>query len=1616
MGTSFLVLSTGSLLETGRFAEPGTDFEPQGSQGDASVLHLRLMVPAAVNRLSFDYCFLSTESPEFVNSIYNDQLLVRVTDAAGTAELPPFASVNDSRFYPASQERARGTGYALFSNDPWQEVPSENIGDPDAGLTDFHTAYIPVNGGGEVHLEIEVRDVGDGIYDSAAIIDNLVYRFIETVDPRPQLLTKEGALKRNEPALLATQGRPVSSVAADGISWLLLRTEVSGPGRVNFAMTSDAFVPLDGGLVDLADLGNANKDPMATPNLRSAVQAAVQPVPDDGSPTPRYFAFAIYRGPDNFSRAAADYNKARREMGVAASFAPRNGIPTDTVTLTLQIVRPPVVLVHDLWSSTRDPHMFLGPGSERYRDCSDYRERAQATHFLTCSDLEETSYHGFAGTPGAEANVTVVTNSLTAALSEFRRRGNATSQVDVIGQGMGGILARMHIEKRSFKNVNNYFAGDINKLITINTPHFGSGMAKAIVDARLGNSTDPYIGRSSDKKRIPVNGAADQLVPGSASLLGLGKAPVPSHAVLGDLQELTNQITIDIEGCLLRPEGRSCVDSLSSLKAIKSSLFDLGLGYGQTAQRYYTNHLQDAETPRHLRLSYLAFVRDSIAFGEMDNNGFASLDSLRGGLADEATTTVKARYDSESDGWDTRPGHFHSWESGIFSPEIKSLLNQPAEGPLFADEFPAVRAEAATTSGLENQEAVQAGSAEATDEDDLAIGLQIVSPVSGTVVTSGDTVAVDVDPLDGFLPGVVLVDGGVSVIELAGPDYAGELQIPLDAVGTVELDAFSVTEDDKEIMSNTVELWAEVPAALTGVRIFNRSPVLIGIGTTQRLTVDGEFDDGIRRQIVLPAEHAVLRSAGPAVVSVSDEGKMVAVAAGIATVVFTVEAGFLGSGSAFQDSVTARVVDDADSDGVVGTVDNCPLVFNPQQTDTDNDGLGDACDPCPDDPTNDVDGDEVCGLSDNCIDVSNPGQEDADEDGIGDACDPCPNDPTNDVDGDGVCGLSDNCPAIFNPNQKDSDGDRLGNACDECPDDADNDQDADGVCGDVDNCPSAYNPPDPSNGEQADEDDDDIGDACDLCPQDPINDPDEDDWCGLVDNCPYQANSDQSDRDQDGDGDVCDECPDDADNDQDADGVCGDVDNCPSTYNPPDPSNGEQADEDDDDIGDACDLCPQDPINDPDEDDWCGLVDNCPYQANPDQSDRDGDGDGDVCDDWPDDPDNDVDNDGISGHVDNCPVLANPEQHDSDGDGLGDLCDKSMVAGDVHTCALAPTGKVWCWGNNRSGQVGNGSYESVFSSPQEVSPLGGMVVSLAAGSGHTCTQMVSGGVKCWGKNFFGQLGNGQRRFSQNRPVDVVLEQPSEAVSAGGQHTCAILGDGSVQCWGSNMAGQLGAGWIGIGQSMPVAVTGLAGAARAVAAGAYHTCALLHSGGVQCWGHGLYGQLGNGARSWMQPTPVDVSPLGSPAEAIAAGKYHTCALLETGQTKCWGSGAFGQLGDGNLDFVQASPVLVTGLDEGARAIACGRSHTCALLTAGGVKCWGAGVFGQLGDGQNQPIQAEPTPVAELCSGVFSLVAGGRHTCATTDWGEFKCWGANGYGQLGNGERCFSKNMPVDVVGL
>lgn len=402
----------------------------------------------------------------------------------------------------------------------------------------------------------------------------------------------------------------------------------------------------------------------------------------------------------------------------------------------------------------------------------------------------------------------------------------------------------------------------------------------------------------------------------------------------------------------------------------------------------------------------------------------------------------------------------------------------------------------------------------------------------------------------------------------------------------------------------------------------------------------------------------------------------------------------------------------------------------------------------------------------------------------------------------------------------------------------------------------------------------------------------------------------------------------------------------------------------------------------------------------------------------------------------------------------------SIAAGAGHSCALTSTGAAWCWGGNASGQLGNGkTTNSVSAVP--VTGLGSAVSAISLGANHSCAVLAQGQTQCWGANAIGQLGDGTTT-NRTTPVQVSgLDSGITLISAGKDHTCAVvnshaltcwgqdsgaqLGDrggylqpiaypvaglsqasvlvsqyygacaltsaGGVACWGKNDAGQLGDGTTTDGYGA-VSVSGLSSGVTQIAAGDGHACALTSTGAVLCWGQNNRGQIGDGSTT-NRLTPVQVSGLTSGVKAISARGQSSCALLDTGELKCWGYNSKGQLGD-NTTTNRSTPVTATVVDTDIAEVSAGWDHVCVLNSAGGVRCWGSNNAGQLGDGTTTDSRT-PRQVTGLTSDVKSISGGLARTCALTTAGNALCWGSNSNGRLGDGTQT-NATTPVSVLSF
>jgi alpha-tubulin suppressor-like RCC1 family protein len=380
-----------------------------------------------------------------------------------------------------------------------------------------------------------------------------------------------------------------------------------------------------------------------------------------------------------------------------------------------------------------------------------------------------------------------------------------------------------------------------------------------------------------------------------------------------------------------------------------------------------------------------------------------------------------------------------------------------------------------------------------------------------------------------------------------------------------------------------------------------------------------------------------------------------------------------------------------------------------------------------------------------------------------------------------------------------------------------------------------------------------------------------------------------------------------------------------------------------------------------------------------------------------------------------------------------------MATGYYHSCALLTSGQVRCAGANVSGQLGGGNTDIetatvVVRNATNTGPLTG-VTQVVGGVGHTCALLANREVRCWGDNNSGQLGDGTVGTDRLYPVPV--KSPAGPgrltdvvqISADANRTCAVIQSGQARCWGDNDAGQIGDGTAGTDRRRPRPVRAVSGAGvltgvSQIDAGFYSVCARLTNGQARCWGANDEGQLGDGTVSTRLRPVVVRTVAGAGALAgvrqISAGAYHACVTLTNGQARCWGYGGDGQLGIGNTNErhrpVVVRPVSGPGALAGVAHVEAGYYHTCARLTSGQARCWGNNGYFEIGNGLEDLVDAlRPTPVrntqdSAALVGVRQLHANDFHTCVTLTNGQGRCWGFDETGAL-SGPTNDSSALPV-----
>ncbi len=338
------------------------------------------------------------------------------------------------------------------------------------------------------------------------------------------------------------------------------------------------------------------------------------------------------------------------------------------------------------------------------------------------------------------------------------------------------------------------------------------------------------------------------------------------------------------------------------------------------------------------------------------------------------------------------------------------------------------------------------------------------------------------------------------------------------------------------------------------------------------------------------------------------------------------------------------------------------------------------------------------------------------------------------------------------------------------------------------------------------------------------------------------------------------------------------------------------------------------------------------------------------------------------------------------------------------TCARKSDGSVWCWGKLNA---------SVAASAVPVKAAGiSNADSVCVGGAQACVRTSDGAVLCWGDNDRGQVGVGTASTDPVAvPSRVSLAAKATAVSCGDDFSCALLETGSVQCWGENRSGQVGAATTTFFSASPITVPMLTGA-KALSSSLAHSCAIDADDTVKCWGDNSFGELGPKAGA-VSSTAIGV-PNVTNVQGVASGYYHSCALRANGTVWCWGRGTNGQLGDGT--FVEYSPITqVTGLTN-AVAITSGYAVSCAVLADKSLKCWG----GLAGDGSSTN---HPTPTTVLnsaglapISNVAAVSSGAGFACFLDEHGIVSCWGANTTDFANGDPDSKVRTLPIVITGL
>jgi len=795
LGDSFAVMSTGVVGAA----------EPQNANDafDKQTLFVSLFAPEGVNRLSFQYNFFTSEFPNvfFPGYDISDTFTVVMTDGSGRREIARETIVSVD-LAVANASNAGGTGF---------EIPSSFTDSPSGSTTGFKTIEVDVVDNTGVVLEFSIEDRNDIFANSTVLIDSITLSSFEIRDPNTtgsDNLIENGTITPDRERLV-DGGAMVERAAADGVTQILVRSKVSGPGTVEYCLDDDYSAPEDGGFGPVAVVG--------TPIRATCAEIDVEEVDE------QFYAFATYTVPDDFNNVSnAHGSEKERDVRFKSTYTAESGTTLETFQDFI-IARPPLFLIHGIWSS-KETWSFPLVNDARFD--------------IVLVDYSATHAEAFAVNQG------VLGKYLDLYGPQLREsKSLAFTQIDVAGHSMGGILTRLYSQLPNYERNENFFEGDVNRLITLDTPHLGSPFGNKIKNVRDSNPlTGAYLellmsGMSPSENDIPLGGASDDLGIDSPAINSMQQTDIPSHALVGNtgqafIEEIGDNLndSIDVAQTTNNPPWIA----VAFLDAIRK-LVPVAEG---TLQSVYEG-----------------------AFGMEASDAIVSVSSQIGGIAGGANSVPSVATIFEGT-------HTGVTGSAAFSTRIIELLNTQISDAQFA-EFPATSTQPMTPPASDN-----------VSVNSVTPGLEFAT-VQRMMVSSGDVVSVTVNTLAGSMVDEVSLTSNLSTqVDKTAP-FVFNVSIPDDAFGTYSIIATGRNaQGDFYTSTNQIDFDVSTSASLLSIAAHPSAARFVTIGEDDKLAISGTFSDGFERQLTLSDTGTIYTSDNPLIASVSEDGLVTATGVG----------------------------------------------------------------------------------------------------------------------------------------------------------------------------------------------------------------------------------------------------------------------------------------------------------------------------------------------------------------------------------------------------------------------------------------------------------------------------------------------------------------------------------------------------------------------------------------------------------------------------------------------------------------------------------------------------------------------------------------------------------------